>query len=182
MVDPELDSVANQNDYVQTAVAQRWALSHMYLNQWNAELLSGFDQFAKMSQFAGLWRSFTCGYLEHLLKVEYPHSNLPMVIYENPAQTPNATATLQKHYTYIGVAYWKKLPELAPGLFRIPSRPITRPSPRSIFSFPGNAWSGWQRDRTAAARRDRRWVACRAKSPIRPRPARQAIAAVGVLR
>ena len=62
--------------------------------EWNAELLSGFDQLAKMSQFAGLWRSFTCGYLEHLLNVEYPQSNLPMVIYENPAQTANPTTTL----------------------------------------------------------------------------------------
>ena len=61
----------------------------MYLDQWNAELLSGFDQVAKMSQFAGLWRSFTCGYLEHLLNVEYPHTNLPMVICENPSQTAN---------------------------------------------------------------------------------------------
>ena len=72
VVDPELDSVANQDQYVQTAVAQRRTLSHRYLDQWNAELLSGFDQVAKMSQFAGLWRSFTCGYLEHLLNVEYP--------------------------------------------------------------------------------------------------------------
>ncbi len=45
-------------------------------------MLSGFDQEAKMSQFANLWRSFTCGYLEHLLNVEYPRTNLPMMIRE----------------------------------------------------------------------------------------------------
>ena len=120
VVDPELDSLANQNDYVQTAVAERSYLSHLYLDQWNAELLSAFDQVAKMSQFGGLWRSFTCGYLEHLLKVEYPHTNLPMVIYENPLATANATTALQKHYVYISVVYWKKLPEAAPGLFKNP--------------------------------------------------------------
>jgi len=120
VVDPELDALPNQDEYVQTAVAQRWELSHLYLNEWNAELLSGFDQYAKMSQFANLWRSFTCGYLEHLLNVEYPRSNLPMVIYENPAETANATATLQKHYAYISVVYWRKLPEAAPKLFENP--------------------------------------------------------------
>ena len=73
-----------RQDYVATAVEQRRRLSHMYLDQWNTEMLSGFDQVAKMSQFAGLWRSFTCGYLEHLLNEEYPHTNLPMVIYEDP--------------------------------------------------------------------------------------------------
>ena len=120
VVDPELDSVANQNEYIQTAIIQRSQLSHLYLDEWNAELLSAFDQVAKMSQFSGLWRSFTCGYLEHLLNVEYPRSNLPMVIYENPAQTVNANTTLQKHYTYISVVYWKKMPEAAPGLFKNP--------------------------------------------------------------
>jgi hypothetical protein len=120
VVDPELDSVSNQAEYVQTAVRQRWDLSHHYLNEWNANLLSGFDQYARMSQFAGLWRSFTCGYLEHLLKVEYPKSNLPMVIYENPANTPDPNSSLAGHYAFIGVVYWKKMPEAAPGLFKSP--------------------------------------------------------------
>jgi len=118
--DPELDAVANQNQYVQAAIAQRSSLSHNYLNQWNAELLSGFDAVAKMSQFANLWRSFTCGYLEHLLNVEYPRTNLPMQIYEDPSKTANPNAALEKHYVFIGVVYWKKLPEIAPGLFKNP--------------------------------------------------------------
>ena len=120
VVDVELDSLPNQDAYVQTAVAQRRKLSHDYLNQWNAELMSGFDQLGKMSQFSGLWRSFTCGYLEHLLNVEYPKTNLPMVIYEDPAATANPTATLAKNYTFVGVVYWKKLPESLPGLFHNP--------------------------------------------------------------
>jgi hypothetical protein len=120
VVDPELDSMANQDDYVRTAVEQRRRLSHRYLDEWNATLLSAFDHVAKMSQFAGLWRSFACGYLEHLLTVEYPKSNLPMVIYDDPLETGGPNAALQKHYTYIGVVYWKKLPECAPGLFKDP--------------------------------------------------------------
>ena len=120
VVDPELDSLPDQDQYVQTAVSQRRNLSHTYLNQWNNELLSAFDQVAKMSQFAGLWRSFTCGYLEHLLNVEYPSTNLPMLIYENPLATSSSNASLEKHYIYISVVYWKKLPEFAPGLFKNP--------------------------------------------------------------
>ena len=119
-VNPELDSLPEQSKYVETAVKQRRRLSHMYLDQWNNELLSGFDAVAKMCQFSGLWRSFTCGYLEELLDKEYPKTNLPMVIYESPAQTANSNATLDKHYTYISVVYWKKLPEAAPKLFQNP--------------------------------------------------------------
>ena len=33
---------------------------------------------------------------------------------------PIRTPTLQKHYIFIGVVYWKKLPEAAPGLFKNP--------------------------------------------------------------
>jgi hypothetical protein len=120
VVDPELDMVANQKEYVRAAVWQRSLLSHMYLEEWNAELLFGFDQYAKMSQFNNLWRSFTCGYLEHLLKVEYPKTNLPMQIFENPGKTANPNASLAKHYAYISVVYWKKMLESAPGLFKSP--------------------------------------------------------------
>ncbi len=120
VVDPELDTLPNQQSYVNTAVSQRRNLSHTYLNQWNAQLMSAFDQLAKMSQFSGLWRSFTCGYLEHLLNVEYPLTNLPMVIYENPLQAANSNTSLEKHYIFISVVYWKKLPETLPGLFKNP--------------------------------------------------------------
>jgi hypothetical protein len=120
VVDPELDALPNQAVYVREAVAQRREWSHKYLNDWNAELLSGFDRFAKMSQFAGLWRGFTCGYLERLLNEEYPRTNLPFVIRENPKQTVNSNAVLEKHYIYISVVYWKNLPESLPGLFRNP--------------------------------------------------------------
>ncbi len=120
VVDPELDRMANQGDYLHTAVEQRRRYAHRYLDEWNATMLSAFDQVGKLSQFGGLWRSFACGYLEHLLNVEYPKSNLPMVIYENPAKSADSNTELQKHYTFIGVVYWKKLPDFAPRLFDNP--------------------------------------------------------------
>ena len=122
-VDPELDALPNQNEYVQQAQGQRYVLAHKYLNDWNNEALAGFDTSAKMSQFSNLWRSFTCGYLDHLLNVEYPQTNLPMVIRDNPGDATNPTAELQSHYSFIGVVYWKKLPEMLPGLFRNPLEP-----------------------------------------------------------
>jgi hypothetical protein len=120
VVDPEMDSVSNQEEYVHTAQGQRYVLSHKYLNDWNNEALVGFDLHGKMSQFANLWRSFTCGYLDHLLNVEYPNTNLPMVIRDNPGDASNPTDALQKNYTFVSVVYWKKLPEMLPGLFRNP--------------------------------------------------------------
>lgn len=122
-VDPEMDSLPNQSDYVRQARRDRWRLSHKYLEDWNNEMLSGFDQYGKMSQFANLWRSFTCGYLEYLLNDVYPRTNLPMMIHDNPGDAANPTAELQQHYTFIAVSYWKKLPEMLPGLFRNPLEP-----------------------------------------------------------
>ncbi len=119
-VDPELDSLPNQGDYVRQARIDRSRLAHKYLADWNNQMLSGFDQEAKMSQFANLWRSFTCGYLEELLNVEYPRTNLPMMILDNPADASNPTSELQQRYTFIAVTYWKKLPEMMPGLFHNP--------------------------------------------------------------
>ncbi len=169
VVDPELDSLANQDQYVQTAVAQRRTLSHTYLDQWNAELLSGFDQLAKMSQFGGLWRSFTCGYLEHLLNVEYPKTNLPMVIYENPAQTANSNATLAETlHVYQRGLLEEAAGDSCRGCSRIPWRPTTRRLPRSICSFRASAWNGSRKAVRAAVRVRRRWAACPARLPMCP--------------
>ena len=44
VVDPELDSLPNQSDYVQAGPGRRSALAHKYLDDWNDELLGAFDQ------------------------------------------------------------------------------------------------------------------------------------------
>jgi hypothetical protein len=141
-VDAELDMLPNQDEYVHEAQRQRSVLSHKYLNDWNSQLLSAFDQKAKMSQFAGLWRSFTCGYLENLLNKEYPRTNLPMIIRDNPGDAANPTAALQTHYTFICVAYWKKLPEMLPGLFRNPLEPDAQAFAEVHLFIPRNRL-GW---------------------------------------
>ena len=128
-------------------------------------MISGFDQLAKMSQFGSLWRSFTCGYLEHLLNVEYPHTNLPMVIHENPADGRSERA-LEKHYTFIGVVYWKKLPELAPGLFKNPLEADDQAFAEVHLFIPRDRLEWVQAGVRAAVRRRRRWAACPARSPM----------------
>ena len=120
VVDPENDTGTGQAGYMATAREQRDSRAKTYLRHWNAVLLSAFNSQAKMSQFAGLWRSFTGGQLNKLLNEEYPTSNLPFVIQMNPTDAPNTNQYLDKYYTFVSVVYWKKLPEMLPALFRNP--------------------------------------------------------------
>ena len=85
-----------------------------------------------------------------------------MVIYDDPLETGGPNAALQKHYTYIGVVYWKKLPECALGCSRIPWRPMTRRLPRCICLFRDSAWNG-SPEAARALRRPRCWGACPAE-------------------
>ncbi len=102
------------------AQQQRSNLATQYLNLWNNQTLVAFDTQAKMCQFSNLWRSFTCGYLKQLLEQEYPQTNLPMVILSADQSGGSANPYLEQHFSFVGVAYWKKLPELLPGLYRNP--------------------------------------------------------------
>lgn len=120
VVDPVLDSEPNQADYFDKATYQRSAFSHRYLADWNNETLAGFDQEGKLSQFANLWRGFTCGELERLLNEEYPYSNLPHVIRTTADQIEDLNTHLELDFTFVGVVYAQKGPELLPGLFRNP--------------------------------------------------------------
>jgi hypothetical protein len=118
VVDPELDNLFNQDDYVAAARQQRSSLSHHYLNDWNNQCLVFFDAYAKMSRFNDLWRGFTCGQLEHLLNVEYPTSNLPFQIRQRGDVDDNTY--LDESFTYLALVYWRKMPELAPRIFQNP--------------------------------------------------------------
>ena len=66
-----------------------------------------------------LWRSFTCGYLTELLEVEYPDINLPFVIRRRDGDS-STNAYLDEHFTFVGVVYWGKLPELMGRIIRNP--------------------------------------------------------------
>lgn len=124
VVDPVMDQFPNQADYFNTALKQRRNLSNHYLQMWNDRSLIFFDREAKMSQFASLWRSFTCGQLEQLLS-EYPDSNLPFVIQTPGDEVVDPNTHLDQYFTFVGVAYWRPMRATLPGLFQHPMGPDT---------------------------------------------------------
>lgn len=119
VVDPVLDQYPNQADYFNTARRQRRNLSHHYLRMWNNRAMYFFDREAKMSQFGALWRTFTCGQLEQLFE-EYPASNLPFVIRTPGDEIVDPNAHLDQYFTFVGVAYWRPMEPLLPGVFAHP--------------------------------------------------------------
>lgn len=121
VVDPVWDYGQVSGDYFNTARRQREEHAHRYLGMWNDRTMAFFDHYGKMSQFAALWRSFTCGQLNQLLEVEYPASNLPMMIRATEDDIVDAKAHLGQYFTFIGVTYWRELPGILPRLFRDPS-------------------------------------------------------------
>ena len=120
VVDPELGTMPNQSEYLSTARRQRESQANRYLRDWNRQTLAFFDRGGKMSQFGALWRSFTCGYLRQLLDEEYPDRNLPFIIHTKANDLLTADARnnhLDQYFTFLGVVYWKQVPEFAPKVF-----------------------------------------------------------------
>ncbi len=120
VVDPVLDMLPNQQDYIVVARNQRRVLAEAYLSHWNFEKLYYFDNYGKMSQFANIWRIITCGHLEILLEQEYPDSNLPFQIREVPGDSFDQNATLEQDYMFVGVVYQRGMREEMPGIFNNP--------------------------------------------------------------
>ncbi|MCS7237387.1 MAG: pilus assembly protein TadG-related protein [Thermoguttaceae bacterium] len=108
---PQEDTIA-----FNTARLRRARLANHYLNYWNSVTLRFFDREAKMSQFAELWRSFTCGYLDQLLNSEYPDRNLPAVL----RPTTGSPQELEDDYTFVAIVYRPKLVDLAGSIFTNP--------------------------------------------------------------
>lgn len=125
MYDPSLpvaDPVAESDPhYMNDARNERRALAVRYLNDWNNQAMLAFDREAKMSQFGQLWRNFTCGYMEHLLEVEYPQTNVPFQIRTKLNAVLDANQHIEDHFMFVGVVYWRKPPVFAPGIFRNPT-------------------------------------------------------------
>lgn len=121
VVDPEMDNLANQAQYLARAQQQRQTQCTAYLNQWNGALLTAFNQIGQMSQFATLWRGFTCGQLNQLLN-QYATSNLPFQIRADGSQV-FGNPDLELDYHFVGVCYWPALAETMPGLFTGPTNP-----------------------------------------------------------
>jgi len=102
-----------------------------YLGMWNQWVLRDFDRFARMSQFAVLWRGFSCGRLQQL-ESEYADSNYP-ILFDSSIQVdfgfvpdPYKKAeeyeeALDRHFAFVGAAYWGRVPATGfPWLFRNP--------------------------------------------------------------
>jgi hypothetical protein len=120
VVDPTTDISTRQPQYMAFAIQTRREHAHLYLEQLNRPAIADFQRVAKMSQFATLWRGFTCGQLNKLLNEEYPDSNLPFVLRQDDAETFDQNQYLESQYMFVGVAYWEQMPERLPGLFQNP--------------------------------------------------------------
>lgn len=117
---PVVDPLNSDGSYLPIARQQRDSLAHRYLDDWNNETMAVFDHFGKMSQFANLWRTYTCGQLRQLLEVEYPLDNLPHVIRADVDQLDNLNARLENDFQFVGVAYRAPTASRIPGIFTNP--------------------------------------------------------------
>jgi hypothetical protein len=120
VVDPVMDRVPNQEEYMEDARTQRSELAHEYLRRWNNESMQAFDDYGKMSQFGNLWRIFTCGQLQRLLIEEYPETNLPFQIRHKPSDLFNVNGHLEQDFMFVGVVYREKIDDRIPGIFKNP--------------------------------------------------------------
>ena len=121
VVDPVYGMMPNQDEYLSKSRKQRRSFAYRYLNDWNRQAMYIFDREAKMCQFGTLWRSFTSGQLKRLLEDEYPYANLPFMIRTEHSDVVDPNLHLDRFFTFVAVAYWKKLPEMMPGVFENPT-------------------------------------------------------------
>ena len=68
-----------------------------------------------MSQFMGLFRTAACAQLDKLLNLEFPNTNVPMIL-RNFDQPPD----LESAYMYVAVVYRRHVEAMAPRFFRNP--------------------------------------------------------------
>jgi len=143
---PVIDPVATPDPrYFRAARSERDYLAHRYLRQWNNERLREFDgvvgeigQHGKMSQFANLWRIFSCGQLRVLLEEEYPDRNLTYQLrwidsgnlsyqirnqdgippQRMPVDQPDLDQYLERDFMFVGVVYAPPWRQMMPGLFQ----------------------------------------------------------------
>jgi hypothetical protein len=136
VIDPALDALYIQPALREEARTQRLRLAERYLGvsasrsywtsqgywrseSWNGDTLWFFDHKAKMSQFGNLWRGFTCGQLHKLLE-ENSDRNLLFLIHGKKSDVVDYNAHLDQYFTFVGVAYWRHVRDMAPRIFRNP--------------------------------------------------------------
>jgi hypothetical protein len=162
---PAVDPVSTPDPrYFRAARSERDFLAHRYLRQWNNERLREFDgvngeigQHGKMSQFANLWRIFSCGQLRVLLEEEYPDRNLTYQLrwidsgnlsyqirrqdgippQRIPVDQPDLDQYLERDFMFVGVVYAPPWRQMMPGLFRSPTAgPALSNSAGQAFPIP----------------------------------------------
>lgn len=117
--------------YLQLAQRDRDRLARQYLSAWIDDRLRFFAVEGKMSQYINLYHVLACGQLQRLLNEEYPLTNLPHMIRRTDTgldpdelRTPiNALAArehLERHHSFIGVAYRNRLRPTMRGVFQHP--------------------------------------------------------------
>jgi hypothetical protein len=130
--------VTDPQYYFDEARTERERLAKLYLlgpPGWNYDRLKFFQFEGRLSQFFGLWQTFTCGQLMRLLNEEYPDSNLPYIL-RMPRQTSaqgvswealrqsgggsSVKGDFERDFMFVGVAYRRKFQETFPGLFKYP--------------------------------------------------------------
>jgi len=130
----DLGAARYGTEYFDTAVDQRESLANHYLELWNNPKLRLFDEDARMSRFAELWRIAVRGQLDRLLQQDYPLTNLPFQIRRmNGGTDPKRMKEMQtqggwrqvnmhldRDYHLLAVVYRKHLDEMGPGLFENP--------------------------------------------------------------
>lgn len=113
---PVVDPASDQSRH-DDARQQRESMVRHYLHLWNWRTMYFFDPEAKMSQFASLWRSFSCGQLHKLLDEEYRDTNLPMMIRTEGSDVQDGNSHIDQYFTFLAVVYWKKMPESFSAIF-----------------------------------------------------------------
>ena len=136
IVDPsptgnDLGCLPNAKQIVPLAQFQRQEFAKHYLELWTRDKLQLFESKAQMSRFSHLWRIFTCAELDRLLNIEYPTTNLPMMLrhtdldgdWETLRRSGNIAdinRNLERDFQFLGVVYREHRPESGPGLFKNP--------------------------------------------------------------
>ncbi|MCA9107139.1 MAG: hypothetical protein KDA83_17095 [Planctomycetales bacterium] len=120
VVDPLRDPTSDPPREIETAREVRDALAHRYLDEWNDESLRAFDRFGKMSCFAQIWRSFTCGELERLLE-ENAGRNIPIRLREPSEGGAFVLNPVERDFSFVLVVYADPINDRVATLFRNPT-------------------------------------------------------------
>jgi hypothetical protein len=129
-------AVPDGQGYLTRSQQRRRDRAFDYMDQWidDDDLMKGLGFFgdeAKMSQFQALFRLACCAQLNQLLNVEYPGTNVPMLLRQDFGGALTDNAILERDYTFIGAAYRAHVNEMAPLMY---SNPVDRQSDAVTFA------------------------------------------------